>query len=341
MGSILPAYRPTLLPPYRPTALPPSRPTFRAMQTIHRLSVATAALAYVLIVLGGIVRITGSGLGCGDDWPLCNGRLIPPLDDIRTLIEYTHRLVAALLSVLVVGLAVLAVLKRSQPGLSGPGNPLRAALLALVLLITQVLLGAVTVWLELSAWVVVLHLGTALALLATLVVLALRAGQPISSTAGGSGSDRSLGKATLAAGVLVALTLLLGGLTANLGAGAACQGFPLCSGQIWPSGTGSGGSGGSGLAHVHWIHRLAAYALMLYLLWLALTAHRTSASRPLRVATWAAVGLAASQVAVAAVMVLAGLPPLWRVAHVAVGSALWVTLVYATWLAMSRSKEEI
>ncbi len=299
------------------------------MKTIHRLSVITAALAYALIVLGGVVRITGSGLGCGDDWPLCSGRLIPPLDDVRTVIEYAHRLVAALVSVLVVALALLAVLKRSQPGISGRGNPLRAALLALLLLITQVFLGAVTVWLELPAWVVVLHLGTALALLATLVVLALRAGQPISSKAGASGSDRSLGKATLAAGVLAALTLLLGGLTANLGAGPACQGFPLCSGQIWPSG---GGSEGSGLAHVHWIHRLAAYALVPYLIWLALTAHRTSASQPLRVAIWAAAGLGASQVAVAVTMVLAGLPPLWRVAHVAVGGALWVAAVYAVWL---------
>ncbi len=303
----------------------------RGHHLIHRLAIITAALAYVLIVLGGVVRITGSGLGCGADWPLCNGRLIPPLDDVRTLIEYAHRLVAALLSVLVVGLALLAVLKRSQPGISGRGNPLRAALLALLLLITQVLLGAVTVWLELPAWVVILHLGAALALLATLVVLALRSRpEPL-----GFSSGRRLGKATLAAGVLVALTLLLGGLTANLGAGPACQGFPLCSGQIWPSGE------ESGLAHVHWIHRLAAYALLLHLLGLALTAHRTSVSRPLRLAIWAAAGLGASQVAVAVVMVLAGLPPLWRVAHVAVGSALWVALVYATWLAMSPSKEEI
>ncbi len=300
------------------------------MKIIHRLAIITAALAYALIVLGGVVRITGSGLGCGDDWPLCNGRLIPPLDDVRTVIEYAHRLVAALLSVLVVGLALLAVLKRSHPGISGRGNPLRAALLALVLLITQVLLGAVTVWLELPAWVVVLHLGTALALLATLVVLALRSGQHVGSAAAGSASDRSLGKATLAAGVLVALTLLLGGLTANLGAGPACQGFPLCSGQIWPSG------GESGLTHIHWIHRLAAYALVPYLLWLALRAHRTSASQPLRVATWAAAGLGASQVAVAVVMVLAGLPPVWRVAHVAVGSALWVAAVYAVWLSRPR-----
>ena len=43
-----------------------------------RLAAFSAVYTYLLIVFGGIVRITGSGLGCGDDWPLCNGQLLPP-----------------------------------------------------------------------------------------------------------------------------------------------------------------------------------------------------------------------------------------------------------------------
>ncbi|MEN8145700.1 MAG: COX15/CtaA family protein, partial [Gemmatimonadota bacterium] len=74
-----------------------------------RLAGYTAVSTLALIVLGGIVRITGSGLGCGDDWPLCNGRLIPPMD-LPTMIEYGHRLVAAALAVLVFALAAKAVL---------------------------------------------------------------------------------------------------------------------------------------------------------------------------------------------------------------------------------------
>jgi heme A synthase len=57
------------------------------------LAWAAAACTYALIVLGAVVRITGSGLGCGDDWPVCHGRLIPSLADIATLIEWSHRLV--------------------------------------------------------------------------------------------------------------------------------------------------------------------------------------------------------------------------------------------------------
>jgi heme A synthase len=73
------------------------------------LAWSAAVCTYLLIILGGIVRITGSGMGCGDHWPLCNGHLFPPLSDIGTVIEWSHRLVAALVSVLVVALAALAV----------------------------------------------------------------------------------------------------------------------------------------------------------------------------------------------------------------------------------------
>src|SRR5260370_17848 len=69
------------------------------------LAWAAAACTYLLIVLGAVVRITGSGLGCGEHWPLCNGHLFPPLNDIRAGIEWSHRLVAPPGSVMVVGLA--------------------------------------------------------------------------------------------------------------------------------------------------------------------------------------------------------------------------------------------
>src|SRR2546421_10650468 len=59
-----------------------------------RLAWTAATFTYLLIILGAIVRITGSGMGCGEHWPLCNGRLLPPLD-LPTLIEYGHRLAAA------------------------------------------------------------------------------------------------------------------------------------------------------------------------------------------------------------------------------------------------------
>src|SRR2546430_4817271 len=59
-----------------------------------RLAWLAATCTYLLIILGAIVRITGSGMGCGEHWPLCNGTLLPPFD-LPTLIEYGHRLAAA------------------------------------------------------------------------------------------------------------------------------------------------------------------------------------------------------------------------------------------------------
>src|SRR6185437_11083173 len=130
------------------------RPMPKRFVTLARVA---AASAYLLIVLGAVVRISGSGMGCGDHWPLCNGHLFPPLDDIRTVIEWSHRLVAGVVSILVVALVALDW-RRAWP--------------ALALLIVQILLGAVTVKTELKPVLVILHLATAMLLLAALIVAA-------------------------------------------------------------------------------------------------------------------------------------------------------------------------
>lgn len=284
--------------------------TFPRMSRLRILAFVTAAATYALIVLGAWVRITGSGMGCGDDWPLCNGRLIPTLGDLPTVIEWSHRLAALVVSLLVGALAVCAYLYGRTGGLDA-GARVRPAMLAAALLVAQVLLGAVTVWLELPPAVVTLHLATALALLAALLVTALRA----SPSRPGTAVPR-VRRGIVAVVALGAATVLLGGATASLAAGASCQGFPLCSGQWWPA------DGASSLPQIHWLHRLAAYALLLHLAGIALRLRRPPA--------WTALTLAASQVAVAVVMVLGALPAEWRALHAAVGTGLWACLV---WLA--------
>ena len=286
------------------------------MRTLRFLGLVTAGFAYALIVLGAVVRITGSGLGCGDHWPLCNGRVFPAFGDVATVVEWSHRLAAAGVSALVVALAAVALLKRRELGVSGAGGPLRPALLALLLLVVQVLLGAVTVWLELPAAVVTIHLATALGLLAAVMVAALRAGYPP-----GSPPKAATGSAVTAALGMSALVLLLGGLTASTQAGSACRGFPLCSGRLWPSTE-------SGLAEIQWIHRLVAYALLLHLAALPFRFRKRGESPEVQRLAWAALATALLQVVVGAVMVTRSLPVEWRAAHAAVGTAVWAALVW-------------
>lgn len=283
----------------------------RAARRWGRLAALSAFAAFLLIVLGGWVRITGSGMGCGPDWPLCNGRLIP-LMDLETFIEWSHRLLAAVVGLLVAGLAAHAWWPGRGPGWRGRRT---LSALALVLLVVQVLLGAVTVWLELPPASVILHLGTAMALLAVLLVGA--AGELSGPrTAGGDGP--AVTAWGLAAGGFV--VVLLGALVANLDAAPACQGFPLCNGELIPP--------GDFLVHLHWGHRLAAYGLALATLALpAWVARRRPEDPAARRAAWAVLLLAVAQVGVGAAMVLQTLPEGLRALHVALGAALFGGLV--------------
>lgn len=290
------------------------------MRALKILAPFASLSVYALIVLGFVVRITGSGMGCGDDWPLCNGRLIPDLSDWRTLLEWSHRLAALGVSFAVLALLAAAFAPRTNPGPSATGVDLRKiSLLAAALLVIQVLLGAVTVWLELPPASVILHLGTALALLATLLSASFLAwSEPAKGAT--PANPPPLVRPTIALG---ALTLLLGGLTANLDAGPACRGFPLCSGALWPS--------GSNLATIHWIHRLAAYTFAVLLAFLTYRAHRLDLAARTRAAVQVVVGATLLQIAVAAAMVTGPFSVLWRSLHAAIGAGVWVALVWLAW----------
>lgn len=299
------------------------------MLALKILGPVASFAVYALIVLGFIVRITGSGMGCGDDWPLCNGRLIPDLSNWATLLEWSHRLAALGVSVTICALLVAAFATRPHPNPSGTAYDFKkVSLLAATLLVIQVLLGAVTVWLELPPASVILHLATALALLATLLVASFRAWSAASPRPTNP-TPPPLALPTVALG---ALTLLLGGLTANLDAGAACRGFPLCNGELWPS--------QSTLATIHWVHRLAGYAFAVLIALVTYQGFRIELSPRTRAAIGTVAAGTLLQIAVAAAMVTGPFSPWWRSLHAAVGTGVWVALVWLSWEAgMSRSRE--
>jgi cytochrome c oxidase assembly protein subunit 15 len=98
-----------------------------------------AVLGYTLAVVlwGAFVRATGSGAGCGDHWPVCNGVVIPREPTVATIIEFTHRVTSGLAMVLAVALCVWGLRGHAK------GHPVRwASVLALVLMLTEAAIGA-------------------------------------------------------------------------------------------------------------------------------------------------------------------------------------------------------
>ena len=279
------------------------------MRAYRVLSVATAVVTYALVVLGGVVRVSGSGLGC-PDWPLCHGRLLPPLD-LHAIIEYSHRTTASLTSVLVVLTAAVAWLAwRKRRDIVIP------ATIALGLLIVQVVLGAITVRLELPPMIVLAHLATAMALLGAVCVTAVAALTP----APAGTVDRSSIRWTLLAAGGTYLLIISGSLVVGSGASGTCDAWPLCGGGF--------SFGFDGLPAIQLLHRgIAAVIglLIVFSLVSVLARHRRQPAVRATVAlTLAALGF---QIAVGAAVVTLRLPAALRGLHLALASAVWAGTV--------------
>ena len=292
------------------------------MTLLRRLAYAALVFAYVHIVFGAIVRITGSGLGCGDHWPKCYGAWFPPFSRMDLVIEVTHRYLAFGLSVTILGLLAMAMLRRREPGVAGRGGVLRAVALAFGLVVLAAVLGGVVVKLELTnPHVIVAHLGIAMALIGALAAATVRAGGlGARALPDGGASARTWRGARIAAG-LALVAVVLGGLTAHLpGANSACIGFPHCRETA---------SGGEALA-VHVVHRIVAFILLFHALGVALGVRKRGEAPLVRRLAWAAFGVILLQILVAAVLVELRLPAVWRSLHQAVGTGVWLaTLLLA------------
>ena len=307
------------------------------MKGIRRLSWVSLVLGFGHIVFGAIVRITGSGLGCGDHWPKCHGYWFPPLERTDLIIEVSHRYFAATLSLAIVALLITSWLRRREPGVSGANGVLRPVALSALLVIAAALFGAVVVKLELTnKMVIVTHLSIAMTLLGALLVAIVRSGgpprlpeyaqfadgassferTPYRSIAPWVGSHNTARGALVAAGLAFA-ALVFGALTAHIpGANSACQGFPLCQGGLLPT---------APAQHLQFVHRLIAFALFFHLIGLTVTTGRRGEKRMSAFAK-TTVALCLLQILVAAAMVELQLPPVWRSMHEAVGTLLWIAI---------------
>ena len=275
--------------------------------TFRRYTVWCAALTYALIVVGGVVRTTGSGDAC-PDWPLCYGQVIPPFQ-LRIWIEWTHRLVTSLVYTSVLGLVIWVSLRYRADQLI-----FRGAWLAFFLLIFQIVLGGLVVILQLPPALVGIHLANALLIFATLLAVTLTAYQPWEPMPANAGDPRLRRLIVLSAAAVYVL-IFSGSVVVGTGSSGDCAGWPLCNGGILPAGVGDA---------INLTHRYFAAAvgvLLFYVLSETLRRHR--ANRSLRRAAHTAIGLFGVQIVIGGINVLTQFTPFWNSLHLAAATAVW------------------
>jgi heme A synthase len=276
------------------------------------LAAATVAMTFVLVLVGVLVRSTGSGLGC-PEWPTCHGSWIPPFDDPHAIIEWSHRTTAAIVGFLALGLAIAAVVGyRRRPEILWP------SLAAFVLVIFQAILGKVTVESELSGEIVTAHLATAMALFALVIYVFVRSRLPARLSRGGGWSGFT--KLALLTALATYVLLLLGAHVRATGTTMAFRDWPLMDGTLFPALT--------DVTAPQAIHRWAGLIVGLLLAATAIVA--LVSQRRHRSVVWLAVLAAVLfplQGVIGATQIWFNLAPWTQILHLGLAAAIWGLLV--------------
>lgn len=286
------------------------------MKTLGRLSLAAVIVAYGEVMLGSWTRINGAGMTC-PDYPLCRGAIIPSMGG-GTVWEWTHRLTAALLSLLVIGVLVTAWRNRKAAAFVAPVGWVITALFAF-----QVFLGAATVHLSNSPMSVVWHWGTAMAFVASLSVMAIFA---LAATPGREPASSSRRRAALTGvlagtAVVAFATMCIGAYVSSSGAGLACIDIPGCAGHAVVYTPGQ---------YVQMLHRFVAAACLLSAVVSFALAWALGAGSRVRLVTSIALALVFLQVVLGLLNVAFRLPIDLREAHAANAALVFLSFVSAT-----------
>jgi len=277
-----------------------------------RLALATTLLTLGLIVFGAVVRVTDSGLGCGNDWPLCNGSIFPPLDNLTAWIEWSHRLFALLIGLF--GIVMLIVAWRNYRIQNR--WVLGVTIAAAVMYAAQAGLGRSVVKEELSPTLVTLHLGLAMLLMGTLLSAGIIANYKPTVI-----YRRDHVTTLIFINTALALVIILtGALVRGSGATLACIDWPLCNGEIFPFGQGQS-------QVIHMTHRFAVVGLGVTLLLMVWYVNQNRQQQPVRTLALLALGAYLAQVGVGAMFVLSEASAFWGAAHVGIAATTWGLLM--------------
>jgi heme A synthase len=278
------------------------------MRLIRVLSVLTLVTTYGLIVLGSTVRVTNSGMGC-KDWPLCASQA-GPLSTFHPLMEQSHRYLASLVTVLIIALAV-ATWRAGRLA----HHVFIPALVSVGVIVIQIVLGAITVISNNAPVTVALHLMVATFFLGVVTVTAVAAFlSPDRSWSLAHGPGRLAWSAVVA----LYLVFISGSIVVNGGAQSACTSWPACFSS----------PAAMGLVTLQLIHRsMVLVGSVLVVAFVVGLVRRRATDVVERNLAYGALVLLALQILVGALTALDGARAGIADVHLAVGSALWCTVV--------------
>ncbi len=223
-------------------------------KSLRWLAISATVIMFLVMVAGSLVTKTESALGCGNDWPLCNGKWVPEYT-LESMIEYSHRFITGIAGIIVIIFSI-AAWRRYR----GNQEVKSLAILGLFFIVVESLLGASAVMWPQSSAVLALHFGFSLlafvgVLLLTIFVLQRHEDnafikQPVS---------QGFRKYVWAVAIYTYGVVYLGAYVRHTGSSMGCgTDWPLCNGQLIPELT--------GLAGINFIHRVGA-ALLFILVW--------------------------------------------------------------------------
>lgn len=289
------------------------------MKLAQGLALGTCFLTLVLIGIGAFVRASGSGLGCGPDWPTCSGGGVIPPDTYHAIVESTHRYTASVVGVLTIltAIATWKWYRHSRVAMWAAG-------ISIPLVAFQAILGMITVKHDLAPAVVASHLIIAMVfmscMLAVWVAMYLEdpeRGHRLRAVV--TAPTRRPGLASAVAIVWLTGVMWIGAYMAESGASTACKGWPLCNGSVAPD--------GSQHEIVHMVHRYIAGLFIFFVIAVAYYSwkHRDELFWAGPVAVAVSV-LYVLQVMVGAFNVWYTFPDWLSVSHTVIAACVWLTL---------------
>jgi heme A synthase len=289
-----------------------------SLVALRRVSLVSAVMAFALVVWGAVVRVNGAGMTC-PDWPRCQGRWLPALDN-PTFYEWSHRLGALAVTAIILATFVTAFVARKEARAA-----FAVSCASLGLIVAQIAAGALTIVLHNNPPSVAIHLVLGFLTFISLLIVAVIA----SLTAPANSARRAIAKAPASFAALSLVTTLLAfaaifaaGLMSAANDGLACIGFPLCNG--WEGAA-------TDAQMIHMDHRFAAYATVIAVIVTFVVAQTGKwAARDIKSLSSIAFALVIVQVALGVAAVVSRLNPIVRIAHEANGALLAGSLVLLT-----------